>query len=154
MRWLGNFSALEWVVMHVGVRIALAVTVVVLTAGVAIAADEVVRLREERDDARVALAGADHSVLTTNERLHVMSESRARNRRLADQRRDVVDGLRDQVDWDKSHLLDCWTALVRVVPPTTMHKIFGRPLGYLADAARDGGVLAHYVRRCAADAVP
>jgi hypothetical protein len=35
-----------------------------------------------------------------------------------------------------------------------MKEVFGRPLGYLADAARDGGVLAHYVRRCAADAVP
>jgi hypothetical protein len=35
-----------------------------------------------------------------------------------------------------------------------MKEVFGRPLGYLADAARHGGVLAHYVRRCAADAVP
>jgi hypothetical protein len=83
-----------------------------------------------------------------------MTESRARYQRLADHRRDVVDGLRDQVDWDKSHLLDCWTALVRVVPSPAMRRIFGGPMGYLADAARDGGVLAHYVRRCASDAVP
>jgi hypothetical protein len=83
-----------------------------------------------------------------------MTESRARYERLASHRQDVVDGLRGQVDRDKSHLLDRWTALVRVVPSSKMKDVFGRPMGYLADAARDGGVLAHYVRRCAADAVP
>jgi hypothetical protein len=30
--------------------------------------------------------------------------------------------------WDKSDLLDCWTALVRVVPSRTTKGIFGRPL--------------------------
>jgi hypothetical protein len=131
-----------------------ALALVVALALVALALAELIRLRAERDDARAALASVSSSVLTSKERLDLMTESRARYQRLADHRRDVVDGLRDQVDWDKSHLLDCWTAIVRVVPSPTMRRIFGGPLGYLADAARDGGVLAHYVRRCAADAVP
>ena len=131
-----------------------ALALVVALALVALTVVEVIHLRAERDAARAALARTSTSVLTSNERLGLMTESRARYQRLADHRRDVVDGLRDQVDWDKSHLLDCWTALVRVVPSPTMRRIFGGPLGYLADAARDGGVLAHYVRRCAADAVP
>ena len=131
-----------------------ALALVVALALVALAVAELIHVRAERDDARAALASMSTSVLTSKERLDLMTESRARYERLADHRRDVVDGLRDQVDWDKSHLLDCWTALVRVVPSPTMGRIFGAPLGYLADAARDGGVLAHYVRRCAADAVP
>jgi hypothetical protein len=138
--------------MRSGVGRAIALVVTLALVGLAVV--EVIHLRAERDDARAALAMASSSVLTSNERLDLMTESRARYERLADHRRDVVDGLRDQADWDKSHLLDCWTALVRVVPSPTMKRIFGRPMGYLADAARDGGVLTHYVRRCAADAVP
>jgi hypothetical protein len=131
-----------------------ALALLLALALVALAVAEVIHLRGQRDDARTALARASSSVSTSNERLGLMTESRARYQRLADHRREVVDGLRDQVDWDKSHLLDCWTALVRVVPSPAMRRIFGGPMGYLADAARDGGVLAQYVRRCASDAVP
>jgi len=135
-------------------RVVIAVAFVVLLVSVTAGAVELSRLRAERNDARADLGVANVSLATANARLDVMTGSRARYERLANHRLEVVHGLRGQVDRDKSHLLDCWTALVRVVPSNTMKEVFGRPLGYLADAARDGGVLAHYVRRCAADAVP
>jgi hypothetical protein len=92
--------------------------------------------------------------MVAGELLDVTRESRARYRRLSAHQQEVLHGWRKQVDWDKAHLLDCWTALVRAVPSPHMRVIFGQPLGYLAEAARDGGVLARYVRRCASDAVP
>jgi len=121
--------------------------VVLLVCALVAAAIQVDRLRDERDAARFAVVAANESLSTSNDALLLTRKSSSR-------RLEIVRGLRGQVEWDKSHLLDCWTALVRVVPGTKMKAIFGRPLGYLAEAARDGGVLAHYVRRCAADAVP
>jgi hypothetical protein len=149
-----NFATVGSVDTDMRSRIGLFAVGVTLLAVVGLLAFEMSRLRAERDEARAALGAANSSLMVTNARLGVERQLRDRYTRLANHRRDVVGGLRDQVDWDKSHLLDCWTGLVRVVPSGTMTRIFGRPLGYLAEAARDGGVVAHYVRRCAADAVP
>ena len=136
-----------------GTTAAVVVAVLALVASTVVAA-EAGRVRDERDEARLALASASQSAMVAAEVLGQTTQSRSMYKRLSAHRGEVVRGLREQVEWDKSHLLDCWTALVRVIPPRTMHTIFGTPLGYLGDAARDGGVLAHYVRRCASDAVP
>jgi PASTA domain len=67
----------------------------------------------------------------------------------------VVQGLHRQIDWDKSHLLDCWTALVRILDRPRLDAIFGTPNnGYLIRSAETGRGVAYYVRRCASDAVP
>jgi PASTA domain len=72
----------------------------------------------------------------------------------------VVRALRGQIDWDKSHLLDCWTALVRLLPrtggPNNLHSILRTIPGELRTSirsARTGRTLAHYVRNCESDAV-
>lgn len=72
----------------------------------------------------------------------------------------VIRALRGQIDWDKSHLLDCWTALVRVLPrtggPNSLQSILRAIPGELRTSirsARAGGTLAHYARNCESDAV-
>ena len=61
-----------------------------------------------------------------------------------------VQGLQGQIGWDKSHLLDCWTVIARVVPPATMPD----SLEPLRQAARPTGSTAGLITRCASDAVP
>jgi hypothetical protein len=124
-------SAERWIVLGV---------VVLLVCALGLAALEMSRLRDQRDTARWAL-------VASNAALSISDRSLESTRKAAERRLEIVRGLRDQVEWDKSHLLDCWTAIVRTLPGRHLRVIFGSPLGYLADAARDGGVLAHYVRR-------
>ena len=58
--------------------------------------------------------------------------------------------LRAQIEWDKSHLLDCWTAIVGILPVKSMPKAVRSSVW----AARSGESLDHYVTNCATDAVP
>jgi hypothetical protein len=61
----------------------------------------------------------------------------------------TIRGLEKQVNFDRAHLIDCWTALVRIVPAERMASIFGQPPGYLGQPTRDGGLFANFVRLCA-----
>lgn len=61
-----------------------------------------------------------------------------------------LEGLQQQVVWDKSHLLDCWTVIARVVPRGTMPS----SLEPLRHAARPTGSLSRWITSCASDALP
>jgi hypothetical protein len=66
----------------------------------------------------------------------------------------LVQGLGGQVNWDKAHLLDCWTAIVRTLSPAELKQIFrvSNLSGVGTDVATSGS-LGHYVRLCRSDAL-
>ena len=57
--------------------------------------------------------------------------------------------MQHQMNWDRSRMIDCWTALVRIVPPEKMVSIFGQPPSYLGQPMRHQGIFANFVRSCA-----
>jgi len=123
---------------------------VLLAVGVAAMLFEIGKIRDDRDSARLELAAAQRSLIVTTEQLDVATEVRDAYERSAAHLRWTIDAMQQQMNSDRSHLIDCWTALVRTVPSETMASIFGRPPGYLGQPTRHGGVLANFVRSCAA----
>lgn len=61
-----------------------------------------------------------------------------------------LDGMQRQVNWDKAHLLYCWTVVVRTIPRREMI----RPARQRRDAALTTGSLGRNTARCATDAAP
>ena len=133
-------------------RIGAVVSVIVLvsliglsvTAHQAMYERDVARAEVDRVQARVG------SLMTERDAVVAAAQAVADRRRAAV---DLVHGLRGQVEWDKDHLLDCWTVIVNTVQRSRLLQIFGN-LDGLVRAAKEGEPLDHYVRRCAADAVP
>jgi len=101
------------------------------------------RFRSERNAARnqvAQLEGHLESSHQTQDALQSKVESTS----------ELTDDLHAQIEWDKSHLLDCWTAIVGILPVKSMPKAVRGSIG----AARSGESLDHYVMNCATDAVP
>ena len=111
---------------------------------------EIGKIRDDRDSARLELAAAQRSLIVTTEQLDVATEVRDAYERSAAHLRRTIHAMQHQMNTDRSHLIDCWTALVKIVPPERMAVIFGRPPGYLGQPTRHGGVFANFVRSCAA----
>lgn len=123
---------------------------VLLAAAVTAMIFEIGNIRDDRDSARSELAATRRSLLVTTERLDVTTDLRDVYERTSAQRGRTIRQMQHQMNSDRSHLIDCWTALVRIVPPERMASIFGQPPGYLGQPTRHGGVFANFVRRCAA----
>jgi hypothetical protein len=125
---------------------------VIIALGVS--AGTALRLATERDAARAAAVELRQRLDRISVTLDISDTLLARYRRLTSRGNETIDALHTQVDWDKSHLLDCWTVIVRTVDPSRLRDIFGSWPAYLVRAARDGATVAHFTRRCASDAVP
>ena len=114
------------------------------------AAFATLRMRSERNDAKARATRLQAGVALLRSQLkgtHITVD--VLNQQI-DSRDQTIEGLQGQVGWDKSHLLDCWTAIVRIVPrdslpPTVRTSVW---------AARSGESLSHYIYNCATDAVP
>jgi hypothetical protein len=106
--------------------------------------------RHDRDSARLELAAARQSLLVTTERLNVTSDLKDVYKRSSANRGRTLRQMQHQMNSDRSHMIDCWTALVRIVPREKMVSIFGQPPGYLGQPQRHRGIFANFVRRCAA----
>jgi hypothetical protein len=114
------------------------------------------RLRDERDAARTSLVGVRRQLSSRAADLRFANHLTESYQQSDEQQRVIIRGLRSQIEWDKSHLLDCWTALVRVLPRARLERIFPTAEGTWdpVAAARRGGSLRRYIGRCASDAVP
>ena len=103
------------------------------------------RARQERDLARAEVA-------KTRQEAQALQKANSTLRATNKQLNDAYQG---QVGLDKSHLLDCWSVIVRLLPRTgpgnnSMRSIFGTSdLSSLIGIARTRFGLPHYVRRCA-----
>ena len=133
------------------VRRTLLAAVLLMLSGLLIAAVVVaahMRSEREREEARVTHLQA--SIVQLNRRLRISDQIIGSLQREIDAGNKMVDGLRSQIDWDKSHLLDCWTAIARGVPiesiPVSLRSLVG--------AARSGATLSNFITSCASDAVP
>jgi hypothetical protein len=116
------------------------IVAIAVSAVSAVATVSAVRMEHERDAATAALATARHQVVTE------AAASRVATRKEAA----TVHALHSQVEWDKSHLLDCWTAITRVMPRSGVPPRERYAIG----AARSGRTLGYYIASCGSDAVP
>jgi len=132
----------------------LVIAVAVLIVGLGASAGTAVRLVHERDVARASAADLRTRLAGKIYELDISDSLLTRYRMLSSRGHETIDALHTQVAWDKSHLLDCWTVIVRSIDRPRLREIFGGSIGYLAHAARHGATVAHFTRRCAADAVP
>jgi hypothetical protein len=130
------------------------VATAVLMIALGSVAGTAVRVAHERDDARASAVAFRQRLEQNASALRISNTLVSRYRRLTARGEETIRALRTQVDWDKSHLLDCWTVIVRAIDRTHLRDIFGAAPGYLIHAARVGGTLEHFTRRCASDAVP
>jgi hypothetical protein len=117
------------------------------------------RLRADRDAAQSAANEAQRLVAESSRRLAFAVRVNNSYRRSDGSQREVIQALRSQIRWDKSHLLDCWTAIVEVLARHggrgRLMDIFGPDeVTNLTRSARTGHSLAFYIQRCASDAVP
>jgi hypothetical protein len=128
-------------------RIAVPVAVVVLLL---VTVGETLHMRSERNRAQAMASRLRASVGQLESRLETSDQVIESLHKEIDSGNQIVDGLRGQIEWDKSHLLDCWTAIARGVPiesiPVSLRSLIG--------AARSGATLSHFITRCASDAVP
>jgi len=92
--------------------------------------------RSERDAARARVTGLQATITLLRRQIDSATKS--------------IGELHGQVEWDKSHLLDCWTAIVRALPEDTIPADARTSMW----AVRSGYPLDHYVSSCASDAVP
>jgi hypothetical protein len=125
------------------------VLIVLLAAGVVATAYEAANIRQERDSAWSELAVAQRSLVVTTEQLDVATGLKDAYRRSVASRERTIRQMQHQMNADRSRMIDCWTALVRIVPPERLASIFGQPPSYLG-RPRHGGAFADLVRRCAA----
>jgi hypothetical protein len=112
--------------MRLGWIVALAVGVLLLAVG-SVSIYGVTRLRDDRDKARSELVDARQSLGIQVAQLNAATELRDVYERVSAHRGRTIRGLEKQVNFDRAHLIDCWTALVRIVPAERMASIFGQP---------------------------
>ena len=128
-------------------RIAVPVAVVVILL---VTVGAMLHMRSERDRAQAMASRLRASVAHLESLLDTSDQVIKSLHKEIDSGNQIVDGLRGQIEWDKSHLLDCWTAIARGAPiesiPVSLRSLVG--------AARSGATLSHFITSCASDAVP
>ena len=123
---------------------------VVLSGVLTVAAIATIHMRSERDKEHARAMTLEASLSHLRTQLESTNQILGSLQKEIDSGTKLVDGLRGQIDWDKSHLLDCWTAIARGVPMESI-PVSLRPL---VGAARSGATLGHFITSCASDAVP
>jgi len=123
---------------------------IVLPGVLIVAAIATIHTRSDRDRERARAKSLEASLRQLRTQLETTNQIVGSLQREVDSGNKLIDGLRGQIDWDKSHLLDCWTAIARGVPMDSIPV----SLPSLVGAARSGGTLGHFITSCASDAVP
>ena len=133
------------------VRRALPAVVLVALSGLLVAAVvDALQVRSDRNQAQATADRLQMALVQLRARLQTSDQIIGSLQREIDSGNQLVDGLRGQIEWDKSHLLDCWTAITLVFPAESIPTSVRTSVG----AARSGRSIGHYIENCAIDAVP
>jgi hypothetical protein len=107
--------------------------------------------RTQRNDALATVARLRATAQADSRQVVNLEQQLQSSKERVDSLSNDVDGLWRQIDWDKSHLLDCWVLIQRIAPAEILSHDLATNTVPSEHTARS---TPNLVNRCASDAIP